>query len=220
MGNVAEVDTLELLKKNALLLIVATLVVGAAAFGISYLLPNEYTASTSMYVLMRNEDPNMGTAISQTELSSAQMVANDVVKILTSDRVKGDVSADMGLDNLNAYKINVTNSSTTRVITLNVTGKDPRLAAQVANAIVKDTSNVAVEVMNIQSVNVIDEAKVPNMPSGPKHVLIGAVGAVAGFIMAFAFAYLREAMDTRVRDGEEASDLVGVPVVGHFAAVE
>ena len=108
MDTVAEVNTIELLKKNALLLIVATLVVGAAAFGISYLLPNEYTASTSMYVLMRNEDPNMGAAISQTELSSAQMVANDVVKILTSDRVKGDVSADMGLDNLNAYKINVT----------------------------------------------------------------------------------------------------------------
>lgn len=220
MDDVVEVDVFSLLKGNVLLLVVTTLVVGAAAFGVSYLLPNEYTATTSMYVLMRGENPNAGAAISQTELNSAQMVASDVVTILTSARVENDVASQMGLANLKAYKINVTNASTTRVITLSVTGRDPELAAQVANAIVKDTSDVAVEVMDLQSVNVIDEAKAPQSPSGPKHLLIGAVGAAVGFFLAFAFAFMREAMDTRVRDGEEASELVGVPVVGHFAAVE
>jgi capsular polysaccharide biosynthesis protein len=182
-------------------------------------MPNEYTASTSMYVLVRNEE-NTTASITQTELSSAQMVATDVVTIMTSDRVKNDVAGEMGLENLNGYKLNITNSTNTRMITLSVTGKDPELTAKVANAIVKDTSDVAIEVMDIKSVNVIDEATAPTAPSGPRHLMIGAVGAAAGFALAFAIAFMRDALDTRVRSGEDASNLIGVPVVGHFSKLE
>jgi capsular polysaccharide biosynthesis protein len=106
------------------------------------------------------------------------------------------------------------------MITLSVTGKDPELTAKVANAIVKDTSDVAIEVMDIKSVNVIDEATAPTAPSGPRHLMIGAVGAAAGFALAFAIAFMRDALDTRVRSGEDASNLIGVPVVGHFSKLE
>ncbi|MEE0027240.1 MAG: Wzz/FepE/Etk N-terminal domain-containing protein [Atopobiaceae bacterium] len=219
MDDVIEVDIIGLFRKNALLLVLATVLVGALAFGGSYLMPNEYTASTSMYVLVRNEE-NTTASITQTELSSAQMVATDVVTIMTSDRVKNDVAGEMGLENLNGYKLNITNSTNTRMITLSVTGKDPELTAKVANAIVKDTSDVAIEVMDIKSVNVIDEATAPTAPSGPRHLMIGAVGAAAGFALAFAIAFMRDALDTRVRSGEDASNLIGVPVVGHFSKLE
>jgi capsular polysaccharide biosynthesis protein len=219
MDDVIEVDIIGLFRTNALLLVLATVLVGALAFGGSYLMPNEYTASTSMYVLVRNEE-NTTASITQTELSSAQMVATDVVTIMTSDRVKNDVAGEMGLENLNGYKLNITNSTNTRMITLSVTGKDPELTAKVANAIVKDTSDVAIEVMDIKSVNVIDEATAPTAPSGPRHLMIGAVGAAAGFALAFAIAFMRDALDTRVRSGEDASNLIGVPVVGHFSKLE
>lgn len=219
MDDVIEVDIIGLFRKNALLLVLATVLVGALAFGGSYLMPNEYTASTSMYVLVRNEE-NTTASITQTELSSAQMVATDVVTIMTSDRVKNDVAGEMGLENLNGYKLNITNSTNTRMITLSVTGKDPELTAKVANAIVKDTSDVAIEVMDIKSVNVIDEATAPTAPSGPRHLMIGAVGAAAGFALAFAIAFMRDALDTRVRSGEDASNLIGVPIVGHFSKLE
>lgn len=219
MDDVIEVDIIGLFRKNALLLVLATVLVGAMAFGGSYLMPNEYTASTSMYVLVRNEE-NTTASITQTELSSAQMVATDVVTIMTSDRVKNDVAGEMGLENLNGYKLNITNSTNTRMITLSVTGKDPELTAKVANAIVKDTSDVAIEVMDIKSVNVIDEATAPTAPSGPRHLMIGAVGAAAGFALAFAIAFMRDALDTRVRSGEDASNLIGVPIVGHFSKLE
>lgn len=218
MDDVVEVDIIGLFRKNALLLVLATVLMGAAAFGGSFLMPNEYTASTSMYVLVRNEENS--ASITQTELSSAQMVATDVVTIMTSDRVKNDVAEDMKLENLNGYKLNITNSTNTRMITLSVTGRDPELTAKVANAIVKDTSDVAIEVMDIKSVNVIDQATPPTAPSGPRHLMIGAVGAAAGFALAFAVAFMRDALDTRIRSGEDASSLIGVPVVGHFSKIE
>ena len=220
MDDVIEVDIIGLFRKNALLLVLATVVIGALAFGASYLMPNEYTASTSMYVLVRSEENATSSYITQTELNSAQMVASDVVTIMTSDRVKSDVAQEMGLESLNGYKLNITNATNTRMITLSVTGKDPELTAQVANAIVKDTSDVAVEVMDINSVNVIDSATAPTAPSGPRHLMIGAVGAAAGFALAFAIAFMRDALDTRVRSGEDASNLLSMPVVGHFAKFE
>ena len=111
-------------------------------------------------------------------------------------------------------------STTTRVITLSVTANDPRNAAEVANALVEATSRVASEVMQIEAVNVIDSAKTPTVPSGPRRTLYTAVGFMAGLFAAVAIVVIQDMLDTRIRNGQDVEELVGVPVVGHFPAVE
>lgn len=217
MDDAIEVDLLEVVKKYAVLLILSTVLMGAAAFAISYLLPNEYTASTSMYVLRQDQNGEAVTA-DQQEIQLANSFVNDVMTIMKSERVATDVSEQLGLENLRGYKLNITNETNSRVVNLKVTGKDPRLAADVANAIVNDTSQIAVDTMNLKAINVIDAATPPLSPSGPNHLMIGLAGAAAGFALAFVYAFMRTALDTRIRDGEEAARLVGVPVVGHFQA--
>lgn len=212
-------ELLGLLRKHIVLVIVLTLLGGAGTFGVSMLLPNEYTASTTMYVLSRNESAE-DPSITQSDLSAGQMLTNDVATLIKSARVSKDVAQKVGLDNLNGYKLNVNSSSTTRVITLGVTGKDPEMAARIANAIVDEVSMVASQVMQIQSVNAIDSASTPTTPSGPRRLLFSAVGAMAGFFLAVAIVVIQDMLDTRVRSGEEAEEIVGVPVVGHFPAVE
>ena len=141
---------------------------------------------------------------------------NDVAKILKSDRVSRDVADQLGLRDLGDYDISVDNTSTTRVVTLSVTGTDPVMTAQVANAFVTDVSSVAQEVMNVQSVNVIDSAATPTVPSGPRRALYTAVGFLAGLFIAVAIVVAEDALNTRVRNSEEVEELVGLPVVGHF----
>ncbi len=208
-----------LLRKNLVLVIVLPLVAGIAAFAVALFLPNEYTASTTMYVLSRDESKEDAT-LTQQDLSAGQMLTNDVSTLIKSDRVKNDVAQKLGLPNLNSYKLNVTSSTTTRVLTLAVTGPDPEVAAQVANSTVEVVSKVATDVMRLQSVNAIDAATAPNAPSGPRRVLIGLVGALAGLFLAIAIVVIRDMLDTRVRDGAEAEEIVGVPVVGHFPALD
>lgn len=219
MDDTIEVDLLEIFKKYALLLILSTVVVGAAAFSLSYLLPNEYTASTSMYVL-RQDQNGEAVAADQQEITLATSVANDVITIMKSERVAGDVAEQLGLESLKGYKLSVSSEANSRVVNLKVTGKDARMAAEVANAVVSDTAEVAVEAMNLKAINVIDVATAPTAPSGPNHLMIGLAGAVAGFALAFAYAFMRTTLDTRIRDGEEASRVVGAPVVGHFQTAQ
>ena len=101
-----------------------------------------------------------------------------------------------------------------------MTANDPRNAAEVANALVEATSRVATEVMQIEAVNVIDSAKTPTVPSGPRRTLYTAVGFMAGLFAAVAIVVIPDMLGTRIRNGQDVEELVGVPVVGHFPAVE
>lgn len=203
------------LKFVILLPLITTAIVGVG----SLFLPDEYTASTTMYVLSKTGDEGQ-SSVTQQDLSAGQMLTSDVSTILKSDRVKNDVAERLGLENLKGYDLSITSSTTTRVITLDVTGHDPQQTTDVANALVADTSNVASEVMQIQSVNVIDSATVPQAPSGPRRTLYAFVGLMAGLFAAVCIVVIEDMVDTRVRSGEDVEEIVGVPIVGHFPQIE
>lgn len=222
MESEEELDLFEmfaLLRKHLVFLIVLTVLSGTAVFVFAMFMPNEYTASTTMYVLSRNET-EQAASVTQQDLSVGQMLTNDVSTLIESSRVKRDVAQKVGLGSIGDYKFKISSSNTTRVITLSVTGKDPEMAARIANATVEEVSSVANEVMQIQSVNVIDSATTPTSPSGPKRIFYTAIGAAAGLVLAIVIVLLRDSLDTRIRSGEDAEAIVGVPVVGHFPAIE
>ena len=208
-----------LLKRHLLLVIIMPVAVAGIVGVVSLFLPAEYTATTTMYVLSKSGEEE-APAITQSDLSVGQMITNDVTTILKSDRVRQDVASELGLASLAGYKLSVTSTTTTRVITLSVTGTDAQKAADIANALVARTSQVATEVMQIEAINVIDAATPPDTPSGPRRVLYTAVGFMAGLFAAVAIIVIRDMADTRVRSGSDVEELIGVPVVGHFPAVD
>lgn len=213
-------ELFHLLRKHLRLVILLPIVCAVVTGVYAHFLPNEYTATTSMYVLSKSSSADGSTTITQGDLSASQMLTNDVASIIKSDRVKGDVAKQLGLDSLNGYSIDVTSSTTTRVIGLAVTGTDPNESAQVANALVADVSDVAVQVMNVQSVNVIDSAVAPTSPSGPRRALYTAVAFLVGLFAAIVIVVVADMADMRVRNSKDAEEIADLPVVGHFPKVE
>lgn len=208
-------ELLQLLRKHLKIVVLLPIACALAmALASVLVMRNTYTAQTDMYVLASSEGESGGALSS--DLSASQMLTNDVAQLLKSDRVMSDAAEDLGLPNLNAYDITVSSESTTRVITLSVTGADARGAANVANALAKNVSQVAHEVMNVQSVNVIDEAPVPQAPSGPNRPLYIAVAFMAGLFLAVAIVVVLDLVDTRVRTSEQVEELLGVPVIGRI----
>ena len=210
-------DLFALLRKH-LGIVIALPIIFALIVGIVTLfMPNEYTASTNMYVLSKSGDTD---TITQSDLSVGQMLTNDVATLLTSSRILDDVKVRLGLDSLADYDFSVSSSTSTRVVKLSVTGKDPEKAAEIANAMVEAVSETASEIMDVEAVNVIDKATTPKNPSGPRRTLYTLAGAMAGLFLAVAFVWFQDTIDTRVRNEEEVREIVGVPVVGHFAQIE
>lgn len=212
-------ELLKLLRKHLKLVIVLPILCAAATAAVSWLvLPNTYTSSTSMYVLTRANEGN--SALTNSDLSASQMLTNDVAKLIKSDRIENDTADKLQMKNLDGYKIAVSSETTTRVITVSVTGKSAQTAAIVANGLAETTDSVAREVMDVKSINVIDEAVEASSPSGPPRAMYTAVAFLAGIFLAIAIVVVMDMLNTRVRSADELEELLGVPVIGRIPTIK
>lgn len=214
-------ELLQLLRKRLALVItlpiVCALVMGVYSF---FFMANTYTASTSLYVLTKTETDSGVSNSMYTDLNASQLLTNDVAALIKSDRVVGDTAKDLNMQNLAAFDVSVSSETTTRVITLSVASEDASGAAVVANKLAENVSDVAQEVMNVQSVNVIDEAVAPSAPSGPNRPMYVAVAFMAGLFLAVAIVVVADMLNTKVRRVEEVEELLGLPVIGRMPAVK
>lgn len=214
-------ELLQLLRKR-LALVITLPIVCALAMGVYsfFFMANTYTASTSLYVLTKTETDSGVSNSMYTDLNASQLLTNDVAALIKSDRVVGDTAKDLNMQNLAAFDVSVSSETTTRVITLSVASEDASGAAVVANKLAENVSDVAQEVMNVQSVNVIDEAVAPSAPSGPNRPMYVAVAFMAGLFLAVAIVVVADMLNTKVRRVEEVEELLGLPVIGRMPAVK
>ena len=165
-------------------------------------------------------DSGMTLSFLKENLLSRGAASLHIATLLDSDSVKSGAANELGLTDLDDYKVSVSSETTTRVITLSVTGTDAKETAKVAKAMASSVSTVAQNVGAAQSINVIDEAKTPEAPSGPKRMLYVAVAFLAGIFIAVAYVVLADMLNTRIRGAEEAEELLGIPVVGRIPAMK
>lgn len=212
-------ELFRLLKKHlqivVLLPVACALVVGLYSV---IFVRNQYTATSSMYVLAQNDSSNSNSLYS--DLNASQMLTNDVAKLLKSDRIVSQVGSEVGIEELKGYSVSVTSETTSRVITLSVTGPDPQTAADIVNKMIEDVSGVAQSVMNVESVNPVDMAQAPEKPSGPNRLLYTLVAFVAGLFAAIAIVVVSDMLNTKVRGSEDLEELVDVPIIGRIPNVQ
>ncbi len=158
-------ELFQLLKKH-LKLVITLPVVCAIAMGIvSFVaMDNTYTATTSMYILAKTDDSGQ---MSYNDLSASQMLSNDIATLLDSDSVKSGAAKELGLTDLDDYKVSVSSETTTRVITLSVTGTDAKETAEVAKAIASSVSTVAQNVGAARASTLSTRLRPPKPPAAP-----------------------------------------------------
>jgi len=209
-------DLLKLMRKNLVLVILLPFICAVLmAVYAWFFMPNSYTASVSMYVLTTTRD-DTAEGISNTDLAASQMLTNDVAKLIQSNRVLGDTARTLSMASLAGFSVDVASQTTTRVVTLSVTGSSAQSVAIIANELARTTDSVAKEIMDVRSVNVIDKALEPSTPSGPPRLMYTLVAFLAGIVLAIAYIILKDLLDTRVRDASEIEQLLGVPVIGRM----
>ncbi len=206
------------LKLTVLLPVICAVVVGAYSF---LFMANEYTATTDVYVLSTSSSSNSNTTgPTNTDLTASQMLTNDVAEIIQSERVAKDTADQLQMSSLKGYDITVTSETTTRVIQLSVKGHDAASCAAIANSLVENASNAAREVMEVESINPIDQAETPDQPSGPNRLLYTAVAFLAGLFLAIAIIVLMDMLNTKIRNAEDAEETLGIPVIGRIPATK
>lgn len=215
-------ELLQIIRKHLKLCIALPIIFALATAVFSFAaLANTYTASVSMYVLANSSETQANTTLS-TDLSASQMLTNDVSQLIQSERVLNQTADQLGMSEseLAGYDVEVTSSTTTRLITIEVTGDTPNSAAAIANGLANTTNTVAQEIMDIEAVNVIDQAAVPTLPSGPPRTLYVAVAFLAGIFVAVAIVVVMDMVNTRIRKPEEIEELLDIPVIGKIPTIK
>ncbi len=214
-------DYIRILRKNWLIIIVATLVgIGvAAAFSLSR--TPQYEASSTIAVSTQGS----GTVAELQQGSSfAQTRINTYVGLVQTPIVLNPVivamDLDMTADEL-AAQVTASSALNTTLITVAASDSDPVQAAEIANAVAASLSSVVPEIEPTVSEGAspvrltrVSDALPPLKPSSPNVPLNLALGALVGLALGIGFAVLRSVLDNRVRTPRDVAQVTESPLIG------
>lgn len=216
-----EINLLDLfyyLKKKFLLIISITMIfaVLGAAFT-AFILPDEYTAKTRIYVLNRSGE----SGLSSSDYNVSDFIVKDYEVLITGENVTREVreqlNLNMSLSEL-AGKISVSAIEKTRVLQIVVVDTDPNRAAAIANCVQEISSTQIEKIMAVDAVNLIYPATVPTTKSGPNVVENTMLAAIIGFILSVTIFSAIHIMDDTIRTDEDVTRYLGLSTLGVIPA--
>ena len=211
-----EIDLLEIfgvLWHWAWVIILVTFLFGAIGFAYSkFVMPEEFTSSTSIYILNRSSNEKE-SQVNYQDLQVGTQLTKDYSQMITSRYVLEKVNTDLQLgysyEDLKG-KVNVSTPTDTRIVTISVTELDPGMAQTIANEIRVDASEHIKNVMAIDAVNVVDEANYPTKKSGPSCSRWALIAAMIGFILSAGIVILRYILDDSIKTSEDVERYLGL----------
>lgn len=212
-----EIDLLELLhylKKRIVIILIACLVCTVAGFlGTKLFITPEYTTHTRMYVLNRSNENNVVTS----DFQIATYVMNDYKALITGQNVTKEVIRRLDLDmepEVLSAKIQVTSPENTRVLQINITDTDPQKAADIANTVREVASVQIKQIMDVDAVQMVYAAEVPQAPSGPHATKNAVLAGVLGLALAIGVFVVIFLVDDTIRTEEDVTRYLGLSTLG------
>ena len=209
-----------ILRRIWLIVLVPLFAVIVTTVLVYYVITPVYTATTSLYVLNKQNAENV---INYSDLQSSSLLTADYRELILSKRVLSAVAEQYGIDvetMQEDFDIKVTSANNTRVIEISVTSGDPVLAANLANAIGKEFSVTVVEIMDANNVNFVDVAEPPVEPSAPQKLMTIAIAGIAAFMLAIGIALLVEMLNTTIRTADDVEQALGLTVLARVPKFE
>ncbi len=204
--DVIEIDLQELaglLLHRLWLLAIFGIAGGAAAFLISFFLITPlYESTTSIYILNKNE----GSTVTYTDLQLGSVLTKDYARLIKSRDVLESVIAECGLEESYGSlkdRVEVETQSDTRIVDITVTDEDPLRAQTLADEVRMQASELIREVTEIQAVNVVDEANLPEGPASPSVPKWSLLGAALGILLSALVVVVRFLLDDTVKTSDD-----------------
>lgn len=217
--NMMEIDVFQLLKilwKRKFLIALVAIVTGVVAFAYSsFIVKPEYTSTTRIYVVNRNQGDKSG--LTNQDLQAGSYLVKDYREIILSQDVLEKVATDLKLDLPSkglASKIKVTVPADTRIVSISVTDRAPEEASRIANSLREVAAQKIISVTRVSDVTTLEEARPATSPSSPNIRRNTMIGFLAGAVVMIVTVLLIELLDTRVKRPEEVEDVMQIALLG------
>lgn len=173
----------------------------------------KYESTTKIMVLNKQDNNTLTSADMQT----STQLTKDYAELIQSRTVLEGVIAQLNLDMtykemLN--KVSVETSSDSRIVSISVTDEDPYAASEIANAVRDMAAEHIQSVMDIEAVNVVDTANIPNEKASPSLAKNGVIGGLLGVIIAMAAVIIIYLTNDTIKVEEDVERYLGLSVLG------
>lgn len=173
----------------------------------------KYESTTKIMVLNKQDNNTLTSADMQT----STQLTKDYAELIQSRTVLEGVIAQLNLDMtykemLN--KVSVETSSDSRIVSISVTDEDPYTASEIANAVRDMAAEHIQSVMDIEAVNVVDTANIPNEKASQSLAKNGVIGGLLGVIIAMAAVIIIYLTNDTIKVEEDVERYLGLSVLG------
>ena len=217
--NMMEIDVFHLLKilwKRKFLIALVAFVTGTVAFTYSsFIVKPEFTSTTRIYVVNRNQGDKPG--LTNQDLQAGSYLVKDYREIILSQDVLEKVATDLKLElppKGLANKIKVTVPVDTRIVSISVTDRVPEEASRIANSLREVAAQKIISVTRVSDVTTLEEARPATSPSSPNIRRNTMVGFLVGAVAMVVTVLLVELLDTRVKRPEDVEDVMQIALLG------
>lgn len=212
-----EIDVLELLRvliDKIWFIILAGMIAGLAFIAATLLfITPQYESTTKMYVLSKQNSDTLTNQDMQTSLS----LTKDYAELIKSRTVTEGVITQLGLELTHKQflrKMSVDSTTDTRILSITVSDEDPYEACEIANAVRDVAANHIKNVMDIDAVNVVETANIPDGKSSPSLKKNGALGGLLGVFMAVVFFLAAYLANDTIKSQEDVERYLGLSTLG------
>ncbi|MCD7765965.1 MAG: Wzz/FepE/Etk N-terminal domain-containing protein [Lachnospiraceae bacterium] len=194
--------------------ILATVLCAVLSFIITYwFITPQYTSTAKIYVLNRQSDES----VTSSDITSSTYLTEDYIEMIQSrtviESVIDDLNLDMKYDEL-LKVVTVSAQSDTRVIAISATDPDPKMAQKITDAICQASVVHIKQIMELESVNIVDEANLPDEPSSPSLTKNVLIAALLGLVASLAVLVVIFILDDKVKTSEDVERYLGISVLG------
>ncbi|MFT0756621.1 Wzz/FepE/Etk N-terminal domain-containing protein [Streptococcus hohhotensis] len=210
------VQLFKILWKKKIAIILTAIVAAVLAFGVSsFVLTPEYSSTTRIYVVNRNQSENVG--LTNQDLQAGTYLVKDYKEIILSQDVLEKVISNLKLEQSGKglrKKIQVTVPVDTRIVSIVVKDDQPEEASRIANALREVAAEKIIKVTRVSDVTTLEEARPALTPSSPNIRRNTLLAFLAGGAMMVILVLLLELFDDRVKRPEDVEEVMQVALLG------
>jgi capsular polysaccharide biosynthesis protein len=173
----------------------------------------QYESTTKIY-LMNKQDSQ--STITYSDLQSGSQLTKDYMTLISSRPVTERVIAELGLDLTHeqlVQSISVNNPTDTRILEITVKYPDPFSAKKISDNVREASSEHITEVMNIEQVNLVEEANIPEGPVSPNVFRNMILGGVLGTLISAFIVVIIFILNDKIITPDDVEKYLGISVL-------
>jgi succinoglycan biosynthesis transport protein ExoP len=211
-------DILNIMKKNTRLIVITVIIFTLLGAIVSYLLPPVFQAKSDLLVNNSNLRP-VNQEISTSEIDTNLMLIETYKYILKSPRVlelvSKDVDSSLTIEDM-SKQINVETNAESQIISITAQERSYPKAAELVNSTAKVFQEEIQNLMKMDNVQILTEAKddANASPIKPNHIIYTVLAFLFGVVTSLILLLLKETIFAKTDSVERAEKVFQLPSLG------